>query len=86
MSCKISKKLTENGENDEKLFFPRFFPTKLIFYKNLLMKIVFYLMQKVYHETLKNLMSEDISEKLTENGENDENPFFHQVLRSRKRQ
>ena len=35
---------------------------------------------------LKNLMSEDISEKLTENGENDEKLFFHQVLRSRKRQ
>ena len=50
------------------------------------MKIVFYLMQKVYHETLKILMSEDISEKLMENGENDEKPFFHQILRSRKRQ
>ena len=35
---------------------------------------------------LKNLVSEDISKKLPENGENDEKPFFHQVLRSRKRQ
>jgi len=55
MSCKISKKLTENGENDEKLFFPRFFLTKLIFYKNLLMKIAFYVMQKMYLQTLKKI-------------------------------
>ena len=46
MSCKISKKLTENGENDEKTIFSPFFPTKLNFYKKLLMKIAFYLMQK----------------------------------------
>ena len=46
MSCKISKKLMENGENVEKTIFSPFFPTKLNFYKKLLMKIAFYLMQK----------------------------------------
>ena len=44
----ISKKLMENDENDEKLFFHRFFLTKLNFYKNLLMKIAFYVLQKMY--------------------------------------
>ena len=48
MSCEISKKLTENGENDEKPFFDRFFPTKLSFYKNLPMKTVFYAMETMY--------------------------------------
>jgi len=55
MSCKISKKLTENGENDEKLFFPRFFLNKLNFYENILVKIVFYVMQKMYLKTLKKI-------------------------------
>ena len=43
----ISKDLTENGENDEKLFSPVYFPTKLNFHKNLLMKKSFYVMQKM---------------------------------------
>ena len=51
MSCKISEKLTENGENDEKTFFP----TKLNSYKNLLMKISFYVMQKMYLQMLKKI-------------------------------
>ena len=55
MSCKISKKLTENGENDEKLFFIRFFLNKLNFYENILVKIVFYVMQKMYLKTLKKI-------------------------------
>ena len=48
MSCEILKKLTENGENDEKQFFDRFFATKLSFYKNLPMKRVFYAMETMY--------------------------------------
>jgi len=48
MSCKISKKLTENGENDEKLFFCPFFTIKSSFNKILSIETVLYIMQKMY--------------------------------------